>query len=140
MSTPKKNKTLLKVNPVSSGHWSSGKSKEDLHQTKCVVHIIKATQLLASDADTGKSDPICFMKFCPQYSTTPDWNIASPESGILTTTVIQACTDPIWNSHHTFPLILESYQELLNSSIKILIRDQDEEDGRVTFDDLGQVL
>lgn len=141
MSTPKKNKTLLKVNPVSSGHWSSGKStSKDACHTKCVVQIIKASQLLASDAETGKSDSVCFMKFCPQ-GTTPDWNnSSSPDSGILSTAVIQACTDPIWNSHHTFPLILESYHELLSAHIHLLIRDEDvEEDGSTSYDDLGQV-
>lgn len=146
MTTPKKNKTLLKVSPVSSGHWSSGKSTVDVRQTKCIVQIVKACQLLASDADTGKSDPVCFMKFSPQENnnvpvTPPDWdNFMSPSSGILSTTVVQACTDPIWNSYHTFPLILESYQELLNANIDLRIRDEDvEEDGSTSYDDLGQV-
>lgn len=151
MSTPNKHKTLLKVSPVSSDHWSSGKSSSSssarLKQTKCVVQIVKACQLLASDAETGKSDPVCFMKFTPQGSdalsppVAIDWDsFESPASGILSTAVIQACTDPIWNSYHTFPLILESYQELLNASIDLRIRDEDvEEDGSTTYDDLGQV-
>mmetsp|Transcript_24306 Transcript_24306/g.45225 ORF Transcript_24306/g.45225 Transcript_24306/m.45225 type:complete len:867 (+) Transcript_24306:132-2732(+) len=146
MATPKKNKTLLKVNPVSSGHWSSGKSAEDIKQTKCVVQIVKACQLLASDAETGKSDSVCFMKFSPRvlddvHPAPIDWdNFMSPTSGILSTSVIQACTDPIWNSYHTFPLILESYQELLNANIDLRIRDEDiEEDGSRSYDDLGQV-
>ena len=136
-----KSKTLLKVNPVSADHWSSGKSQEDIHQTRCIVQIIKASQLLASDAETGKSDSVCFMKFCPQYSPAPKWNdFASPASGILSTTVIEACTDPIWNSFHTFPLILESYEELLSASIHLLVRDEDiEVDGTKSYEDLGQV-
>jgi hypothetical protein len=57
-----KNKTLLKVRPVAKDHFSSGKVKapgSDL--TRCVVRVFDGESLLASDAETGKSDPVCFI-------------------------------------------------------------------------------
>ena len=136
-----KTKTLLKVNPVNPRHWSSGVRKGEVHQTRCVIQIVKAANLLASDAETGKSDPVCFLKFCSEGEV-PKWDdFASSDSGILSTAVIKACTDPIWNSYHTFPLILDHYNDLLNATIHLLIRDEDiNEDGSRSYDDLGQVV
>ena len=61
-----KRKTLLKSTPVSRDHFSSGRSKSPAAAavqalTRCVVRVIEGKQLLASDALTGKSDPVCFL-------------------------------------------------------------------------------
>ena len=60
-------RSLLKTRDVDKSHFSSGSIPPELKSiistTRCVVKILSASNLLASDADTGKSDPTCFIWF-----------------------------------------------------------------------------
>jgi hypothetical protein len=137
----KSNKTLLKRTKVSDEHFSSGRHKGDGPTgTRCVVHIMEAKSLLASDAETGKSDPVCFLSIGPS-SVIPQWDTPNPaEHGILITPVKPASVNPIWNVKLTFPLVVEGAADLMNAYVHILIRDEDvNEDGSTSYDNLGEV-
>lgn len=139
-----KNKTLLKVRPVAKDHFSSGKVKapgSDL--TRCVVRVFDGESLLASDAETGKSDPVCFIWVGPD-SAEPVWDAEGeigpvPAEGVLTTAIIPATTDPIWRSDHTFLLNPPDMNALLSCRVAVLVRDEDvdETTGRLSYDPLG---
>lgn len=137
----KSTKTLLKRTKVSDEHFSSGKRKEEGPSgTRCVVHIIEAKSLLASDAVTGKSDPVCFLSIGPA-SLTPEWDTLNPaEHGILVTPVKPSNVNPIWNVKLTFPLVVKEAEDLTNACVHILIRDEDiNVDGSTSYDNLGEV-
>ena len=109
-------KSLLKRTRVSDDHYSSRRSSKDAEPncTRCDITILSAKSLLASDADTGKSDPVCFVALS-SLSTTPQWDASDlTESGILMTPVKFSTVDPQWNYRLTFPLIVESAVELLS--------------------------
>jgi hypothetical protein len=134
-------KTGLKSREVSSDHFSSGVKKNDeIKSTRCVIHLLEAKDLLASDLETGKSDPICFMAIS-QQNIKPDWDDTNyAENGILFSDVKKSTVNPKWNSIHTFPLVIENVNQLLKSSIIFLFKDEDiQEDGSSTYDNLGEV-
>jgi hypothetical protein len=134
-------KSGLKSREVSSDHFSSGVKKEDeIKSTRCVIHLLEAKDLLASDIETGKSDPICFIAISQQNSR-PNWEDKNyAENGILFSDVKNMTVNPKWNSIHTFPLVIESVNELLKASILFLFKDEDiQEDGSRTYDNLGEV-
>ena len=54
-----KHKTGLKFTNVSKDHWSVQKTIKPTN-TFITVRLIEGKQLLASDLETGKSDPVCF--------------------------------------------------------------------------------
>jgi hypothetical protein len=134
-------KNGLKIREVSATHFSSGLKKEDeMKCTRCVIHLLEAKDLLASDIETGKSDPICFLAIGPQ-NLRPKWDdLNYSENGILFSEVKNATIHPKWNSSHTFPMVIESVNELLKARIYLFVRDEDLlEDGTQSFDNLGEV-
>jgi hypothetical protein len=62
-SANKSTKTGLKVKEVSKDHFSSNLNKKDvLPCSHLIVRLLQGFRLLASDVETGKSDPVCFLK------------------------------------------------------------------------------
>jgi hypothetical protein len=134
-------KNGLKVREVSATHFSSGVKKEnEIKCTRCVIHLLEAKDLLASDTETGKSDPICFLALGPP-NMKPNWDDPHySENGILFSEVKKATIHPKWNSTHTFPIVIQSVSELLKARISLFLRDEDLlEDGTPTYDNLGEV-
>lgn len=133
-------KTLLKSKEVDANHWSSGKG-DDLNCNRCIIRVLEAADLLSSDAETGKSDPICFLWVGPQDEY-PSFDINNLENnGVLTTKVIKCTIDPHWNSEHIFPMELDSIESLNEAKVVVLIRDEDlDADNVASYDDLGQVV
>ena len=136
-------KNGLKSREVSSDHFSSGLRKEDeMRSTRCIIHLLEAKDLLASDLETGKSDPICFMAIGSQLNQKPHWEDTSnyAENGILFSSVKKMTVNPKWNSNHTFPLVIENVNELLKAKIFFLFKDEDIlEDGNASYENLGEV-
>lgn len=137
-------KTLLKSGPpVSREHFSSGQAPSAVaaHRdtTRCVVRVLEAADLLASDAITGKSDPVCFM-WIGHRATSPVFDRVDPVSGrllgpgegVLTTAVVPTTINPVWNSDHIFLLGPEvDAASMMLYKLSILVRDEDvEEDGK----------
>lgn len=133
-------KTLLKSKEVDATHWSSGKG-DDLNCNRCIIRVLEAADLLSSDAETGKSDPICFLWVGPADEQ-PSFDINNLENtGVLTTKVIKCTIDPHWNSEHIFPMELDSIESLNEAKVVVLIRDEDLDANNVaSYDDLGQVV
>jgi hypothetical protein len=131
-------KKLLKPGPpVSRDHFSSGQAATAAaaHRdtTRCVVRVLEAADLLASDAETGKSDPLCFM-WIGHRAATPVFDLADPVSGrlvgpgegVLTTAVVPKTINPVWNSDHIFLLGPDvDAASLMLYKLAILVRDED---------------
>ena len=131
-------KNGLKIKEVSEDHFSSGKSQPAIQGSRCILHLLEAKDLLASDIETGKSDPICFFSIQNKENLVIDWE---NESNILSSDVKKCTITPKWNSEHTFPFILHNVDELLKANIYMIVRDEDIlEDGSISYDNLGQVF
>ncbi len=60
-------KNGLKIKLVNANHFSSGKSPKDCPTgNRIVVRLLQAKNLLASDKETGKSDPVGFIWVGPR--------------------------------------------------------------------------
>ncbi|KAJ1420699.1 hypothetical protein B484DRAFT_128474, partial [Ochromonadaceae sp. CCMP2298] len=129
----------LKVRDVDKHHFSSGIVKEPQY-SRFVVRFIEGKRLLASDIETGKSDPVAFV-WCGGLEDTPDLADAdNAESGIMKTEVCPTTVDPIWNEDVVFPLDMSDVRGLADTRCLIYIRDQDvEADGSLAYDELGMV-
>lgn len=151
-------KTGLKSRDVKKDHFSSGVNANDPKCSRLVVRILDGTNLLASDIETGTSDPICFV-WCGFDDETPDAMVSpakSPthedkldetlgdtekvETRWLTTSVAQRTTNPIWNEDIVFPIDASDIMSLANMKMLIFVRDEDlHPDGATTYDDLGMI-
>ena len=152
-----KGKQGLKIKEVDPHHFSATtKSKlDDNDITKVVVTLLDGKSLLASDVETGKSDPVGFI-WCgynvENSPNIPNWeNYWDENEGITLTKTAKTTCDPIWNEDKEFPLQINSIDNLFLLRICILIRDEDEvpldyknpETGSVAidglkYDNLGQ--
>jgi len=141
-------RSLLKSKEVSDGHWASGKPSDEmkaiLSSSRCVVRLLSASDLLASDADTGKSDPACFVWFGNTNSVPSfdgPWDEESiAERGIIVSTTQHCTLEPIWNEDIYFPIDLSegSLTALIDTKIMVVVKDEDaDEDGNQAFDNLG---
>jgi hypothetical protein len=133
-------KTGLKHRDVSKDHFSSGKSTIVPQFSRLVITFIEGTNLLASDVETGKSDPVCFV-WCGPTDQTPNLDTADDHaSGILKTTVCRTTCDPIWNEDVVFPLEVSDINSLADLKLSIYVRDEDispTED--ISYDELGML-
>lgn len=138
-------KTGLKGKDVSSDHWSSG-VKEDPNFTRFVIRILEGRSLLASDVETGKSDPVCFVWCGPKDSKLNDLekvtDINAEENGVLMTDVCEKTCDPIWDPPRdlTFPIDVSDINLIENMKCSIYVRDEDLDENEVSsYDELGMV-
>ncbi len=151
----------LKVRDVSKEHFSSGVNVNEPKFSRIVIRIIECKQLLASDVETGKSDPVCFV-WCgfnhehptiqeltkkggqqDQERTEKDAAIINgdeEDKNVLHTSVCYTTTDPIWNEDVIFPVDPEEVDQLSNMKIIIYVRDEDRDEyENITYDELGQL-
>ena len=138
-------KTGLKGRTVSKNHFSSSSQikSNDSELSKIVITFLDGNNLLASDLNTGKSDPIGFV-WCGYESSSdslPQWDDYNKlESGIILTNVCNTTCDPIWNEELTFPIEIPSIECINDIICRIAIRDEDvDSTGGKTYEDLGQV-
>ena len=138
-------KTGLKGRTVSKNHFSSSSQikSNDSELSKIVITFLDGNNLLASDLNTGKSDPVGFV-WCGYESSTeslPQWDdYNKPESGIILTNVCNTTCDPIWNEELTFPIEIPRIECISDIICRIAIRDEDvDSTGGKTYEDLGQV-
>ncbi len=133
-------KTGLKHRDVAKDHFSSGKSQNVPNFSRLVITFIEGKSLLASDVETGKSDPVCFV-WCGPADETPDLNTTDDEnSGILKTKVCPTTTDPIWNEDVVFPLDFNDINVLSSLKCLIYVRDEDiSENNEYSYDELGML-
>lgn len=67
-------KDNLEFRPVSAGHYSTRQTAvKTIPATRLEVHVVQAEDLLATDRETGKSDPICFIALS-NHDVEPDWS------------------------------------------------------------------
>eukprot|EP01031_Cornospumella_fuschlensis_P034543 gene34543-41824_t len=139
-------KTGLKVKDVSKDHFSSGSTGNAPKFSRLVVRIVEAKQLLASDVETGKSDPICFV-WCGYNDESPNVEQATEhgdggeqQTRWVATSVCYTTTDPVWNQDIVFPLDISDVMSLSQMRCLVFVRDEDrDEEGNVTYDDLGML-
>ena len=140
-------KSGLKSREVARDHFSSRPTSANrnklVEDTKLVVRIIEGSHLLASDIETGKSDPVCFV-WCGPKGTTPNLEVPIDErgnEGIMLTTVCPITIDPRWDEEITFPIDIDSLESIINMQCLIYVRDEDiSDDGAVTtYDELGML-
>lgn len=70
-------KAGLKTKDVDKNHWSANKKPVKPTQTQVIVRILEGKNLLASDLDTGKSDPQCFVWLYKDGDEEPDLELAA---------------------------------------------------------------
>lgn len=139
-------KTGLKAREVAKDHFSSrptsASRNKPVEETKLVIRIIEGSHLLASDIETGKSDPVCFV-WCGPKGETPNLEVPIDEresEGIMLTTVCPITIDPRWDEEITFPIDTESLEAIMNMHCLVYVRDEDiNEDGTTTYDELGML-
>mmetsp|Transcript_5595 Transcript_5595/g.9183 ORF Transcript_5595/g.9183 Transcript_5595/m.9183 type:complete len:687 (-) Transcript_5595:185-2245(-) len=138
-ASPAYGKKGLKVRDVDKDHFSSG-VKDEPTFSRLVIRFLEGKSLLASDIETGKSDPVAFV-WVGSNEDTPDLSSAEEaESGILKTRVCPTTVDPIWNEDVIFPMDVSEIDQLLDLKCLIYVRDEDiEEDGSTSYDELGMV-
>ena len=142
-----KNKIALKGRDVNKSHFSSGfVDPVQTSYSRLVVRILEGRSLLASDLDTGKSDPICFVWFGSPDADAPSLEDLQTDSSVLRTKVCPVTTDPIWNNDITFPLddLIKDLKALADMRILIFVRDEDKDlgpDGKdmISYDELGML-
>jgi C2 domain len=105
-------------------------------QTRVVVRILQGTDLLASDLLTGTSDPVCFVSVADNSEAAPN-SIDDPR--VQSTTACKHTVNPSWDAELTFPLKADSVDDIMAASVLITVLDQDDEDGSVHYDALGEV-
>jgi len=143
----KKNKPGLRGRDVAKDHFSSGLTDPaDTSESRLIIRVLEGRSLLASDVETGKSDPICFIWFGSASEDAPSLEDLEKNPSVLQTQVCPVTTDPIWNENVTFKLgdLVNDTKELGDMRIIIFIRDQDidkDADGNVSknFDELGML-
>eukprot|EP01038_Epipyxis_sp_PR26KG_P015682 gene15682-21216_t len=138
-----KRKSGLKTRDVSKTHFSSGINNNQHTFSRLVLRIIDGTSLLASDVQTGKSDPVCFI-WCGMLSEDPPkLEELTTNENVLVTKVCPTTCDPIWNEDVIFPLDLsEGLDHLLQTRIIVFVRDQDidvNDESILTYDELGML-
>ena len=136
-------KTGLKSREVSPGHFSSGVKSEPTF-SRFVVRILEGKSLLASDVETGKSDPVCFLWLGAKDEKTPEWEKINQENAeeyrVVLTEVCPTTCNPIWNQDITFPLEVNEISHLENLKCIIYVRDEDvNADGSTSYEDLGMI-
>ena len=137
-SPGKKTYNPLKGKTVNKSHFSSGVVDKTIREQKAaqnrlVIKLFEGKNLLASDAETGKSDPICFMWLGSADSGMPDWEDVNNPS-VLRSAVCPTTVDPIWRSEHAFTL----GEMNLTDRLLVYLRDEDiEADGSCSYDALG---
>lgn len=143
-------KTGLQPGPrVSRDHFSNNTAPKSVLNTRLVVRIIDGASLLASDLDTGKSDPVCFA-WCGPSDELPSVDDMTREDykRVLSTSVRPGTTDPIWNEELVFPIdaATTSLSDLLAFQCFVYVADLDEDAPpdlsrvAVSYDPLGQLL
>lgn len=132
----------LKIRDVAKDHFSSGIVQSEPHFSRLVVRFLEGKELLASDIETGKSDPVSFV-WCGPINDTPNLEEADlPESGILRTSVCPTTISPIWNEDVIFPLDVTDIKSFTEMKCLIYVRDEDlgaGEGGMTTYDELGML-
>src|SRR5690606_29300462 len=93
--------------------------KAEVIGPRVVVRFLEARDLLASDAYSGKSDPICFAFVCqgddrPLLGMFDDAILADR---VKMTKVIPETVDPVWNDEVVFPVNAESTVQDLEESM-----------------------
>jgi len=110
--------------------------------TKVIFRIVEGSHLLASDIQTGKSDPVCFVWVGPNDEI-PNLEVpidARLDEGIMLTSVCPCTVDPRWDEEIAFPLECDSLQQLVDMRCLIYVRDEDiNEDESITYDELGML-
>eukprot|EP01032_Pedospumella_encystans_P014613 gene14613-16768_t len=132
----------LKIRDVAKDHFSSGIVQSEPHFSRLVIRFLEGKELLASDIETGKSDPVSFV-WCGPINDTPILEEADlPESGILRTSVCPTTINPIWNEDVIFPLDITDIKSFTEMKCLIYVRDEDlgaGENGMTTYDELGML-
>lgn len=131
----------LKTRDVAKDHFSSGIVQDEPHFSRLIVRFIEGKNLLASDVETGKSDPVAFV-WCGPNTEQPNLDEADiPESGILKTSVCPTTVNPIWNEDVIFPLDITEIAALAEMKCLIYIRDEDAGvgEGMIAYDELGML-
>jgi hypothetical protein len=143
-------RSLLNQPSVSKSHWASGAPSDEMKAihsaSRCVIRLISAKDLLASDADTGKSDPTCFVWFgrvneVPSFDE--PWDEESiAERGIIVSATQHSTLEPIWNEDVYFPIDLSegSLTALIETKFLLVLKDEDfGVDGNPAYENLGFV-
>jgi hypothetical protein len=139
-------KSGLKIKDVSPDHYSSGIKVEPTF-SRFVVKVCEGRDLLASDRETGKSDPVCFVWLGLKNEGQPDWSHINEEnageSRVLMTSLQPTTINPVWNEELTFPIDISGgdvvgYFENLRCVIYIRDEDRDAHDV-VSYDELGMI-
>jgi C2 domain len=132
-------KRALKPSYFSRDHFSSSISVQTdprKLQTRVVVRILQGKDLLASDLLTGTSDPVCFVSVADSSGAAPT-SIDDPR--VQSTAACKHTVNPNWDAELTFPLKADSVEDIMAGSVLITVLDQDDEDGSVHYDALGEV-
>lgn len=138
----------LKVRDVAKDHFSSGVNINDPKFSRLIIRIIEGSRLLASDVETGKSDPVCFLWVGPisenpkvPYSSSAEAADVSNEFSYQTTAVCPTTIDPIWNEDIVFELDMSDVNQAINQKCVIYVRDEDKlpDDEGTTYDELGML-
>ena len=144
-------KTGLRAGPiVSKDHFSHNAARElkDYPNSRLVVRILDGSRLLASDLETGKSDPVCFVWYGPQDEMpSTESMVREDQNRILKTSVCPTTVDPIWDEELAFPIDMSTIKlaDLINFWCFIFVADYDEstdpstETVSVSYDALGQI-
>jgi hypothetical protein len=131
----------LKSRDVAKDHFSSGIVLDEPKFSRLVIRFLEGKNLLASDVETGKSDPVAFV-WCGPNAESPNLEEADhPESGILRTSVCPTTINPIWNEDVIFPLDVTDIKSFMDMKCLVYIRDEDlgTGEGMVTYDELGML-
>jgi hypothetical protein len=138
---------------VNKNHFSFNKSRDikSFSNSRLVIRILDGSHLLASDLDTGKSDPMCFVWYGPNkdkpeidYLTRRDQD----DSRVLCTSVCPTTIDPIWNEELVFPIDIQTIKlvDLMNFYCYIYVCDYDASEidpvtieKSVSYDSLGEL-
>jgi hypothetical protein len=136
-------KRSLRGRDVSPDHFSSG-TKTELTFSRFAVRIIEGQRLLATDMDTGKSDPVCFVWCGMRDEKSPEWNKITEdnaeENRVVLTEVCKTTCNPNWNEDLTFPLEVHDITQLENMKCIIFVRDEDRDaNDAVSYENLGMI-
>ena len=141
-------KSGLSSNPlVSKSHFSFNATRElkTSSHSRLILRIMSGSSLLASDVETGKSDPVCFAWYGPSDSIPTAQKIIQPgHVRTLPTSICPTTTDPIWNEELVFPIDFStlSLADLLTFCCYIYVADYDppvDSGGEATYESLGQI-
>jgi hypothetical protein len=136
-------KRSLRGRDVSPDHFSSG-TKTELTFSRFAVRIIEGQRLLATDMDTGKSDPVCFVWCGMKDEKSPEWSKITEDNAeeyrVVLTEVCKTTCNPNWNEDLTFPLEVQDITQLENMKCIIYVRDEDRDaNDAVSYEDLGMI-